>query len=30
MPGDYGLVSEAVGNRKLPVYQMYPDEASED
>lgn len=30
LPNDYGLVSESIGKRKLPVYQMYQDEASED
>lgn len=29
-PGDYGLVQRAVGNRNLPVYQMYEDEVVRD
>ena len=30
IPGDYGLVKKAVGQRNLPIYQMYPDEVSRD
>lgn len=30
MPKDYGLVQKAVGDRDLPVYQMYEDEVVRD
>ena len=29
-PGDYGLVSAAVGNRDIPVYQTKPDDIARD